>query len=236
VRFDPRNLDLKLAEADAYRRLKRSAEALAAYQQAVEAAAAAAQEFRPQSPPSAAARRPLVRASRDERVLDAIAQRFPEERRTADPLAKALGALAAFHHGEGRQDLAVPLWEKAVSRAPDDARTAFGLAKSYDAVGAWVSAVDYYKRAIELNRGSLEYRLTLADRYYANDMTFQAINLWRDVVAVRPNLAETRLKLAAAYIRLEQYPDALREFERVLQLDPANQPARNGIALLRGKL
>jgi tetratricopeptide (TPR) repeat protein len=131
--------------------------------------------------------------------------------------------------------MAVPLWEKALAAAPDDAPTAFGLAQSYDAVGAWVTAVDYYKRAIELNRGNLEYRLTLADRYFDNDMTFQAINLWREVVAVRPTLVQTRLRLAGAYLRLEQYPDALREYERVLQLEPGNQAAREGLIRLRGR-
>jgi tetratricopeptide (TPR) repeat protein len=109
------------------------------------------------------------------------------------------------------------------------------LAKSYDAVGAWVSAVDFYKRAIELNRGNLEYRLTLATRYFENEMTYQAINLWREVLAVRPTLVETRLKLAEAFIRLEQYPDALREYERVLQLDPQNQTARTRSMQLRGR-
>jgi cytochrome c-type biogenesis protein CcmH/NrfG len=98
-----------------------------------------------------------------------------------------------------------------------------------------VSAVDYYKRAIELNPGNLEYRLTLADRYYENDMTFQAINLWREVEAVRPTLVQARIKLARAYVRLEQYSDALREFERVLQLEPGNAAAKEGLMRLRGR-
>jgi tetratricopeptide (TPR) repeat protein len=237
LRFDPQNLDLRLALAMGLTRLKRTAEAAKVYEEALDLANAALQTERPVPAPAPwQPKRPKAHPSREERVLAEIQARFPKEQRTADSLTRALAGLAAFYHGQGRDDLAVPLWEKAIARTPDDPPTAFGLAKSYDAVGAWVSAVDYYKRAIELNKGNLEYRLTLADRYYENDMTFQAINLWRDVVAVRPSLLDARLKLAAAYTKLEQYPDALREYERVLQLDPKNSRAREGIMRLRGRL
>jgi len=235
LRFDPQSLDLQLALAGSLHRLKQESEALQVYQGAVELATATQRE-------SGAAPAHKTKGSpapdqlpREQRVIETIQKRFPAPKRTAEPVTRALGALAAFYHDQGRDDLAVPLWEKAIGATPDDAATAFGLAKSYDAVGAWVSAIDYYKRAIELNKGNLEYRLTLAERYYENDMTFQAINLWREIVAVRPTLVAARLTLAGAYARLEQYPEAQREYERVLQLDPANVIARDGLIRLRGR-
>jgi tetratricopeptide (TPR) repeat protein len=236
LRFDPQNLDLQLALAGSLQRLGQDAEALQVYQEALELAKALGRDgITPGADPGGKGSRQAW-PSREERVLEAIRERFPTPQRTADPATRALGALAAFYHHQKRDDLAVPLWEKAIAATPDDAATAFGLARSYDAVGAWLSAVDYYKRAIELNRGSLDYRLTLADRYYDNDMVFQAINLWREVVVVRPTLVEARLKLAAAYARLEQYPEAQREYERVLQLEPTNQPANEAILRLRGRV
>jgi tetratricopeptide (TPR) repeat protein len=65
-------------------------------------------------------------------------------------------------------------------------------------------------------------------------LNFQAINLWREILVARPTLLPARLKLAAAYLRLEQFPEAVREYERVLQLDPKNQDARDALTLLRG--
>ncbi|MFA5026902.1 MAG: O-antigen ligase family protein, partial [Candidatus Methylomirabilota bacterium] len=237
LRFDPENLDLKLAMARSFSRLGQSGEAASMYQAALDQAEKLAQD-RPKRRvrPAAAPPRIVLHASREERVLGAMAGRFPETRQAADPLTRALIGLAAFYHEQGQHNLAVPLWEKALQRTPDDDVAAFGLAKSYDAVGAWVSAVDYYKKAIELNRGSIEYRLTLARRYFENDMNFQAINLWRDVLAARPTLIEARLQLGDAYLRLEQYPDALREYERVLQLDPQNMAARVKLMQIRGRL
>ena len=235
LRFDPQNLDLQLALAGSLHRLKQESEALQVYQGAVELATATQRESGTAPAHKTRGSAAPDQLPREQRVIEAIQKRFPAPKRTAEPVTRALGALAAFYHDQGRDDLAVPLWEKAIGATPDDAATAFGLAKSYDAVGAWVSAIDYYKRAIELNKGNLEYRLTLAERYYENDMTFQAINLWREIVAVRPTLVAARLKLAGAYARLEQYPGALREYERVLQLDPANVTARDGLMRLRGR-
>lgn len=237
LRFDPQNLDLRLALAHSLQRLNQNMEALAMFQEALESAERASRDLPIRRRPAAAPRtRVAVWSSREERVLAEIERRFPGTQRAADPLTRALGALAAFYHAQGQDNLAVPLWEKALSRTPDDAATAFGLARSYDAVGAWVSAVDFYKKAIELNRGSLEYRLTLARRYFENDMNFQAINLWREVLAVRPTLVSARLQLAEAFVRLEQYPDALREFERVLQIEPGNAAAKTRTLQLRGKV
>jgi tetratricopeptide (TPR) repeat protein len=241
LRFDPQNLDLKIAMARSLDRLKMKGDALAMFQGALETAEKSADVPiavpRTSAPPLlGSSARSSRRLTREETVLAEIQKRFPESRRTDDPLTAALSGLAGFYHGAGQYNLAVPLWERALKRAPEDASAAFGLAKSYDAVGAWVSALDFYKRAIELNRGNIEYRLTLADRYFDNEMNFQAINLWRDVLAVRPLLVETRLKLAHAYLKLEQYPDALREYERVLQIDPQNTDAKNRTLQLRGRL
>jgi tetratricopeptide (TPR) repeat protein len=237
LRFDPQNLDLKLAMARGLTRLGRTGEALAMYQEALGLAEKSAERVPVRRLALGSRRKPLLRIGmpREERVFLEMANRFPETRQTADPLTRALTGLAAFYHQQRQDNLAVPLWEKALQRTPDDDVAAFGLARSYDAVGAWVSALDYYKKAIELNRGNIEYRVTLAERYFANDMNFQAINLWRDVLAARPNLIDARLRLAEAFVKLEQYPDALREYERVLQLDPQNPTARVKSLQLRGR-
>ena len=234
LQFDPHNLDLRLALARALQRLNQTAEAFKVYESALEVANAAAREVRSPTPPPPVSPRAPIHQTRDEKVFAEIRVRFPGPQKTEDALTQALMALGTFYHEQGRDDVAVPLWEKAIERSPDDAQAAFGLAQTYDGVGAWVSAVDYYKKAIELNKGKLQYRLTLADRYSENDMNFQAINLWREILVLRPTLLPARLKLAAAYIRLEQFPEAVREYERVLQLEPKNQDARDALTRLRG--
>ena len=233
LQFDPHNLDLRLALARALQRLNQTAEAFKMYENALELANAAAREVRSSTPLPLVSLRAPIHQTREEKVFAEIRVRFPGPQKTGDALTQALMALGTFYHEQGRDDVAVPLWEKAIERSPDDAQAAFGLAQTYDGVGAWVSAVDYYKKAIELNKGNLQYRLTLADRYSENDMNFQAINLWQEILAVRPTLLSARLKLAAAYIRLEQFPEAVREYERVLQLEPKNQDARGALTRLR---
>ncbi len=237
LRFDPQNLELQLALAGSLLRQKLASEALQTYQTALDLATAMAKDAQPVPPPSVwASMKFPAHQSREEKTLAEIQRRFPKDQQATDPLARAMTGLAAFYQDQGRNDLAVPLLEKAIGRSPGDAAVVFALAKSYDAVGAWISAQDYYKKAIELDRGNLGYRLALAERYYANDLSNQAISMWRESVALRPSLVEIRLKLASAYLCLEQFPEAIREYERILQLDPNNAAAKAGIMRLRGRL
>jgi hypothetical protein len=57
--------------------------------------------------------------------------------------------------------------------------------------------------------------------------------LARDPLVARPTLLPACLKLAVAYLWLEQFPEAVREYERILQLEPKNQDARGALTRLR---
>ena len=52
-------------------------------------------------------------------------------------------------------------------------------------------------------RESLEYRLMLTGGSYENGQIFQAMDLWRDVGAVRPTPLEARRKLGRSICNLQ---------------------------------
>ncbi|MCX5734927.1 MAG: O-antigen ligase family protein, partial [candidate division NC10 bacterium] len=137
LQFDPHNLDLRLALARALQRLNQTAEAFKVYENALELANAAAREIRSSTPLPLVSLRAPIHQTREEKVFAEIRVRFPASQKTGDALTQALMALGTFYHEQGRDEVAVPLWEKAIERSPDDAQAAFGLAQTYDGVGAW---------------------------------------------------------------------------------------------------
>lgn len=236
LRFDPRNPDLQLQKAEALSALGKEEEALEAYQVAFNLAAG-----EPAPPPRADAasakgsRRPLPSA-RERLIQDLLNEELKEEAAYPAKALRVMAAMAAFHHARGRYTEAIALWEKITAEDPLNPAARFGLGKSYDAVGAWVSAQEQYKKALELNPRQVSYRAWVAKRYYEHSMFYQAINQWQEIARLEPTNVEPRLLIAATYARLGAHREALLEYERVLQIQPGHAEARRALAQLRGRL
>ena len=144
--------------------------------------------------------------------------------------------MARYYTKRGQFSQAIPIWEALVKENSADAAARFHLALALDGAGAWQAAFDAYKKAVELDRRNVEYKAQLAQRLYENEKFFHAIELWQAILAQEPADLKTRLRLANAYVRVGEFRDATREYERVLQLFPGHRESREALAALRGRL
>jgi tetratricopeptide (TPR) repeat protein/O-antigen ligase len=235
--LDPQNLDARLMLADALAQQRQDDRALREYQTALEVAKELVS-------PSSAPPRPVLSTTlvelppptRLEIVESALRDRGllpPAQRR--DPLAQASAALAGFHERRGLSNLAIPLWEQAVARAPGEAQIHFGYGESLDSLGAWIPAQSEYRKALELDPRDVSLRLRLADKYMRNGLSDQAMALWQEVTRIRPANVEARIRLAGVYEKLGRRREAELEYDQVLRLDPGNEPARLALPRLRGR-
>ena len=145
-------------------------------------------------------------------------------------------ALARYYTKRGQFSQAIPMWEALLKENSADAGASFNLALALDGVGAWQTAFNAYKQAIGLDRRNSEYKAQFAQRLFENDKFFHAIELWQAILAQEPADLTTRLRLANGYVRVGELRDAIREYERVLQLYPTQREAREALAALRGRL
>ena len=231
--LDPQNLDVRLMLAEAFGNQKADDRALREYEAAVEAAKGLS---------SSATRRPIASSSPSETVPPTRLQIVESALRARgllpvaegrDPLAKALAALAAFHEQRGLSNLAIPLWEQAIARAPRDAQIHFGYGESLDSVGAWIPAQGEYRKALELGPGDVGLRLRLASKYIEHGLVEQAIAMWQEIARIRPGNIDAHVSLAGAYENLGRRKDAEVEYDQILRLDPGNEAAREALTRLR---
>lgn len=235
IRYSPGDPSLRLALGSILKRLNEDGAALKEYQEALGLASTRSAAQVPT--PSEQRTNRGQPTPRDQVIRDLLIRAgLNDGSRAAAGKAVYLAALGAYYDDAGDHREAIRYWEEAVSLDPLDATIHFGLAKSYDAIGAWRAALDRYRRAIELDRRNVDYRLWLADRYYQNDLSYQAINLWQEVTARKPGYLPVHLRIAEAYVQLGDFRAAEREYERVLRMDPTNEKAKKGLALLRGRL
>ncbi len=126
---------------------------------------------------------------------------------------------------EGNWDGAVLVYQEALSKRPDDkklkakldrakleaAKRQHGRGTALLAQRAVVQAIDALKQAVALDPNTEVYRTTLAEAMKLKD-------------------AEDRYQSGLQLLRTEKYQDAIAAFERVLEIDPAHEGAKQGIS------
>lgn len=138
----------------------------------------------------------------------------PKSVRVADQFAR-----------DGNWDGAILIYQEALSKRPDDAalqgklsRAKVGSAKRYHERGAALleqgvlpQAVDSLKQAVALDPNTEAYRMTLGRALKLKD-------------------AEDRYQSGLQLLKTEKYSDAIREFERAVELSPVHAAAAKAIA------
>ncbi len=111
------------------------------------------------------------------------------------------------------------------------------LLDRWDREGAADGAVDAMNHAIQLDENHAIAYAGLAEAYTLKDVANAdpqwrklATNAGRKAVSLNDDLAQSHLSLGIALARDDQHEEAMRQFERALQLDPGNRMAPLAIA------
>ncbi len=153
-------------------------------------------------------------------------------------------ALRHYTDGEklyARSDFAssVKALELAVREDPGFAMAYLRMADSYEYLG------DYAKRMAVLQKAqSLTDRVSIRDRYliqgYSSSVLDEspaaAIESYRKLIELYPDDKEARGFLGAIYRNLEEWDEALAEFDRILELDPEDSIALENKAFIHTAL
>jgi tetratricopeptide (TPR) repeat protein len=104
------------------------------------------------------------------------------------------------------------------------------------AAGRFDEATTSFTRALAADRAAHAALAGLAEVAY-NQADFQrAVLSARRAIARAPRNASYRMTLAKAYYKIMRYDDAIRQWGKVLELDPSNATAEKNIELARSKL
>jgi tetratricopeptide (TPR) repeat protein len=97
------------------------------------------------------------------------------------------------------------------------------------------SALGHYERAVALDPGSVTFKKNLADLYWVQlGRVKDALGLYVDILAVQPEDVETLLATGRICVALKQFDDARVFFERALDIEPWNSPARQLLGEIHG--
>ncbi len=108
-------------------------------------------------------------------------------------------------------------------------------AESAESFGSWREALEHYQKAVECepSEGLAYFRLAQLLIHKVDDPRAAMTNL-RRAVKFEPENHKYRNALAELYILVGMPQNAIREYQRVLEADPKNSTAKQGLRKARG--
>lgn len=152
-------------------------------------------------------------------------------------------------YGEALKELEIVL-----SLNPQDADARFAAGLAYQRLGRLNEAIETFKKVIEIDPGRIDAYFQIAVTYDAQAAYEEAIEAYKKVISLAPDSpqakeakerlpeGERRLKTrrhfeaAAELIRKEQWPEALKETQAILAIEPKNPNALFNLGLIHHQL
>jgi len=110
------------------------------------------------------------------------------------------------------------------------------LARMRKFLGQTDQALAAYETSLKLNPNNLESHLGLADFYFRQGLTQDALGEYRQAVSVSPESARAYRELAEVELSLNHFPESIAAAKRAFELDPSERKSRyiEAIASMRG--
>ena len=115
--------------------------------------------------------------------------------------------------------------ERAVKVKPRDLKALVNLGAAYDAAGKPGDAQTCYSRALEVSPGDSVAMCRMASSLYAQQNYAKAMDVLRQVISGRPNSHCAYFTLGVAFADAGLYRDAIRMWNRVVELAPESPEA-----------
>jgi tetratricopeptide (TPR) repeat protein len=129
----------------------------------------------------------------------------------------------------GRAAEAVPLLEKAVAQAANDAPARFNLGVALNAVGEKERALEQFSTAVSLRPDYFEAHGALALALGEMGRSEEALAHFETAVRLRPDSAEALCNLGQALAQFDQPQPAMDRFREALRIKPGYPKAHAGL-------
>lgn len=125
-----------------------------------------------------------------------------------------------------RFDEAIAMYQKALSLSPKDDSTYYNLGLAFKHAGRPEKAIDAWKKGMDLNPEDPKHQLAIASFYYERNFFDLAEQEYGRIVTKWPHVQEGHFKLATILYKRKEYANALKAYERVIELNEKNELAR----------
>ena len=142
-----------------------------------------------------------------------------------DAMHEAWFHLGHAHAGEGKTELALQDYERAIKLQPLSSYLVFA-GKTHSKLNRRTEAIADYRQAIQVDADCWEAHFAIGDELVAENKIADAQHEYEEVIRIQPANAMAHVNVGVAFARQNQFDAALAHFEDALRIEPANQMAR----------
>ncbi len=124
-------------------------------------------------------------------------------------------------------------YKEGLAMFPNFIESHYNIANVYMNNSMTDDAIREYNIVLSLNPKFTAAINNLANIYYAKKDYARARDLYLDSIKYNPNGVESLYNLGAVYFMLKQYPQAALEFQKVLEIDPNYQLAKDWLQKMK---
>jgi tetratricopeptide (TPR) repeat protein len=133
----------------------------------------------------------------------------------------------------GEYEEAAAALEVAISSNPYSAPTVMQLADCYTMLERHENAAEILARVVSVDPGNVRLRFKLGNALYRAGRYNEALRNFKEISKFDPRNTDILLNLGVVYAEMDSLDRAVSVWERVLQLEPDNETARDNIRRAR---
>lgn len=136
-------------------------------------------------------------------------------------------------------DQAIGGYRVYINMVGQDGRGYYGLGSVYVQMGRYLdkkyfrTAIDYLRRAVELDPHLIEAVNSLAAMYALLDLEEEAVAIYQKAIDENPEIVDLYFNLGFVYFRSDEMQKARKYWNKTLEIDPEHVEAKRGLALLK---
>ncbi|XP_011178747.2 tetratricopeptide repeat protein 37 [Zeugodacus cucurbitae] len=150
-----------------------------------------------------------------------------------NPLCEsAVNNLSAIYQQLGEEDLNVALLINTLKymKTADSKRIHYKLGLHYFNVKKYDEAIQSFRTAIKLDVNCMNYWESLGDAYSERGSYYSAIRVFQKLLEMCPSNIYAKLQMALLKSTIRMYPEAIADFDELLQTHPDYLPGLKGAA------
>jgi stage II sporulation protein D len=149
---------------------------------------------------------------------------------------RLLGYLGRMYYLNGQFEQSISVLSQLSRIKPNNREVLITLGLCYQEKGSDDTALEYFQKALDLDKDNVIVRLSLADIYYRQNKLEESAKEYKALSFIDASIGQIYEYWADILFKIKNYKEALKLYEKITFMEPQNKNAQEKLGTIRDKL